>query len=170
MTRTQLHHAGLVAGLVAAALATSGCALAEWAGFAPNEVDPAAVRVPADTRAEPSRVVVRHVLVSYDGGGVRGATRTLDEASALARKVLALAQSGADFGELVRIYSDDRHADGTLALSNWGIPSRPDEIERERMVRGFGRLAFSLDPGQIGFLEHDPEESPFGWHVVLRVQ
>jgi hypothetical protein len=160
----------LVAVLVPLALlsATSGCAFFESIGFAPNRPDPVSVRTPADTRVEPAHVVVRVVLVSFSDCGRRGVTRTRADAEKLARKVLARAQAGADFAELVRMNSDDRHGGGVLAVANWDIPPRADEVEREKLARGVGRTAFSLEPGQVGLVEYDAYESPEGFVVVRR--
>ncbi len=138
-------------------------------GLAPTEVDSAAVVRPAESD-EPARVVVQHVLVSFEGTRVTGATRTKDEARRLAHRVLDDAKSGRDFSELVRLYSDDRTPDGKIALANWGVPTEGDEMERRKMVRGFGALAFKLAVGEIGMLEYDVNASPFGWHVMKRLK
>lgn len=156
---------GLSAALVLAS--APGCSFFEAVGFAPNRPDPEAVKLPAG-REEPPRVVVRHVLISCDEGNIPGVTRTRAEAERLAAKVQQLATTGHDFGELVRLYSDDRHGDGRYRLANWGVPAKPGEADRESMVRGFGRVAFSLDPGQIGVLPFDKNDSPYGWHIMRR--
>jgi hypothetical protein len=148
------------------ALAAAGCSAFESVGLAPNRVDPTVVRNPG-AREEPGRVGVRHVLIGFEGA-LPTATRTRDEARALAETVYERARSGADFRELVRLYTDDRHGDGSYVLVNFGIPARGDEVERARFVRGFTRAAFSLEPGQIALVAHDPDESPYGWHVIVR--
>lgn len=159
----------LLAGVLAAApLAAASCGVMQSVGLGPNEVDPTAVRRPAGTREEPPRVVVRHVLISFRGTKVPGVTRTKEEAERLAQKVLELAKSGRDFGDLVRLYTDDRGSDGTYAMSNWGVQPESDETPREGMVRGFGRTAFSLEPGEIGMTPYHSTESPFGWHILRR--
>ena len=144
-----------------------GCAFFEAVGLAPNRPDPEAVKEPAG-REEPQHVVVRHVLISCVDANLPGVTRTRAEAERLAAKVQQLAVAGHDFGDLVRLYSDDRHGDGSYSLANWGVPAKPGEADRESMVRGFGRVAFSLDPGQIGMLPYDKIDSPFGWHIIRR--
>jgi hypothetical protein len=139
-------------------------------GLSENEPDPNAVRRPADERTEPSHVVVRHVLISFDETRLTGVTRTKAEAERLAQRVNEMARSGRDMAELARLYSDDRHGTGEYSIANWGVAADPSEMERERMARGFGRVAFSLDPGSIGLLDYDENDSPFGWHVIQRVR
>lgn len=43
-------------------------------------------------------------------------------------------------------------------------------IERGRMVPAFCDVAFSLDVGEVGLAEYDAERSPFGWHVIKRLE
>lgn len=153
---------------LATALLASGCGLLRSVGLSENEADPAAVRTPPDERREPDRVVVRHVLIAFEETRLAGVTRTKDEAKRLAERVFEMARSGRDMAELARLYSDDRHATGMYAVANWGVPSEGDEMERDRMARGFGRVAFGLDPGQVGIVPYDENDSPFGWHVIRR--
>lgn len=154
--------------LVAAAVLT-GCSLFRDVGLAPNEPDPEALREGA-TADQPAHVVVQHVLISFEGANVPGVTRSKAEAQALARSVLELARAGHDFTDLVRLYSDDRAGDGTYSMANWGVPTASGEIERRKMVRGFGALSFTLAAGQVGIVDYDANVSPFGWHVVKRVR
>ncbi|MCE9635216.1 MAG: peptidyl-prolyl cis-trans isomerase [Planctomycetes bacterium] len=151
-----------------AATFLAGCSMLEAVGLGPNHPDPEAVKAAPDERREPDHVTVRHVLISFDKAGIQSVTRTRGEAERLAAKVEALARSGRDFADLVRTYSDDRHGDGMYRLANWGCAPDTDEAEREKMVRGFGRVAFSLEPGQIAVLPYDANDSPFGWHIIRR--
>jgi hypothetical protein len=155
--------------LLAAFAACGGCSLLKDVGLAPAEPDPAAVAREV-TPDEPSHVVVEHVLISFEGTKVAGATRTKDEARALAQNVLEQAKGGRDFEELVRLYSDDRGGGGKIALANYNVPPDAGELERRKMVRGFGAAAFALAVGEIGFVEYDANASPYGWHVVKRLK
>ena len=38
------------------------------------------------------------------------------------------------------------------------------------MVPAFGEVGFSLAPGEIGIAEYDPVKSPYGWHVIKRLE
>lgn len=157
-----------LAAVALAATLLGACSMFEAVGIGPNRPDPEAVKIAPDERREPDHVTVRHVLISFEKAGIQSVTRTRAEAERLATKVEALARSGRDFADLVRTYSDDRHGDGVYRLANWGCAPDVDEAEREKMVRGFGRVAFSLEPGEIGVLPHDPIDSPYGWHIIRR--
>jgi len=43
-------------------------------------------------------------------------------------------------------------------------------MSRDDMVPGFGEVGFSLAVGEVGLLEYDPVKSPFGYHIIKRVQ
>ena len=164
--RTASVRSALLAALLA--LGLTGCSFFRQIGFAPNEPDPASLQKDAPSD-EPEHVLVQHVLISFEGLKVAGVTRTRDEAERLARRVESEARAGRDFAELVRTYSDDR-GDGRYALANWGVAAGPEETERRKMVRGFGAMAFSLQPGEVGVVPYDTGSSPFGWHIVKRVK
>mgnify|MGYP002628564646 CR=1 FL=1 len=66
-----------------------------------------AIKRPAfDLHGEAERVKIQHILISFAGTGTE-ATRTKEEAEALAKDILAQAQNGADFDALVRSNTDD---------------------------------------------------------------
>ena len=178
-----------------------------------------------DLHGEPEKVVIQHVLVSFAGAGTE-ATRTKEEAAALARKVLERAQGGEDFAALVRELSDDLvppedESPGVYKLLNHGVRDPESEralfsIERRMraeigelqakvrggeitavqlqeqgmalqekaraeaepylwsarkgMVPAFGDVGFSLEVGGIGMAEFEEASSPFGWHVIKRLE
>lgn len=152
---------------LAAVLALAAC---RQVGLAPAEPDRDAVRLDPGDMARTDRVVVRHVLVAHRDANIAGVTRTLDEAETIARRVLAEAQQGRDFTELVRLYSDERTREGRLTIANWGVTPAGDEMARDRIAPGFARVAFDLPVGGIGIVPHHVRESPYGWHVVLRLE
>ena len=160
----------VAAAAVAVLAAASGCSLFEAVGLAPAEVDPTSVRRPADHRDEPPHVVVQHVLIACKDSDIVNVTRTRDEAERVANQVLGMAKAGRDFDELVRLYSDDRHADGAVAIANWGVLAEGDELGRADLARDFTKAAFSLGVGEIGLVPYRPPESPYGWHVVRRIR
>ncbi|MCP3917122.1 MAG: hypothetical protein GY711_16360 [bacterium] len=41
---------------------------------------------------------------------------------------------------------------------------------RSGMVPGFGNVAFSLKVGEVGISAFDADDSPFGWHVIKRLE
>jgi len=119
---------------------------------------------------EPTMVVVQHILVGFKNS-VTGKTiaRTKAEAEALAQALLERARAGEEFDALVRQYTDDRHP-GIYRLTNSGAPRRSDARPREQMVPGFGDVAFRLAIGEIGIVRFHAVNSPYGWHVIKRLE
>lgn len=124
------------------------------------------------TTAEPDRVEVQHILISFLGAiPDEAVTRTKEEAETLARELLDRATSGEDFDALVKEYTDDQHP-GIYRMSNVGIPpdSTTQEFSRERMVKAFGDVSFSLNVNEIGMTSYDPAASKYGWHIIKRLK
>jgi hypothetical protein len=121
---------------------------------------------------EPNWVTVQHILISFKGAIPKpSVTRTKEEAKKLAEEVFARAQKGEDFDALVKKYTDDEYP-GIYRMSNKGIPPDPtrQEFPRERMVKGFGDVSFSLPVGGIGMAKYDSEKSKYGWHIIKRIE
>lgn len=121
---------------------------------------------------EPERVEVQHILISFKGAVPdEKVTRTQEAAEILAKELLERAKSGEDFDALVKEYTDDQHP-GIYRMSNVGIP--PDaagqEFSRERMVKAFGDVSFSLKVNEIGMANYDPVASKYGWHIIKRLK
>ena len=119
---------------------------------------------------EPEVVVVQHILIGYKGS-IRGKEieRTKKEAKALALELLERAKKGEDFAELVQEYTDDR-APGIYKMANKGQPRPADGYGRDDMAYRFGDVAFSLEIGEIGLAEQHPAGSPYGWHIIKRLE
>ncbi len=130
----------------------------------------ASTPVPAPPAPVAEHIKLQHILISF-AGKVPGKniTRTQDEARALAHQILSRAKKGEDFDSLVRTYTDDR-APGIYGLANSGVTPGEGESSRDRMVPAFGEVGFSLAPGEIGIAEYDPVKSPYGWHVIKRLE
>lgn len=122
-------------------------------------------------REEPDVVVVQHILIGFKGS-VRGKAieRTKKEAKALADELLLRARSGAeDFDALVKQYTDDRHP-GIYKLTNRGAPRMNGAYQRDDMAGRFGDVAFSLAVGEFGLAEYSATASPYGWHLIKRLE
>lgn len=119
------------------------------------------------TSAEPERIEIQHVLISFAGTGTK-ARRSKDEAAALAAATLARANAGEDFDALVRELTDDSPP-GIYRLSNTGVSVAAGEYPRNRMVAAFGNVGFGLGVGDIGMADFDSRTSPYGWHIIKRL-
>jgi hypothetical protein len=119
--------------------------------------------------SQPERIAVQHILISFAGAGT-SATRTQDEAATLAAETLQRARRGEDFGELVQTLTDDSFP-GIYRLCNTGFsPRSADEYPRGGMVPAFGDIGFALEVGGIAIAPFDPRSSPFGWHIIKRLE
>jgi hypothetical protein len=101
-------------------------------------------------------ITVKHVLLAFKGTGTK-ATRTKEEALALAKKVYTDAIEGADFDALMK-QSDDTGG-GTYTSS-----------DIKRFVKGFQDIALRLRVDEVGVAPYDAKMSQFGWHVIKRVK
>ncbi|MEM7305955.1 MAG: peptidylprolyl isomerase [Planctomycetota bacterium] len=179
-----------------------------------------------DLGGEPEMVSIQHVLISFDGVPRTGATRTREEAEALAASILEQAKGGADFKALVLEHSDDPFDEsdptpGVYKLTNHGVLDEAGEramfeanselvklqqeliaqqragtlsqeeaqakmregqadvmlrldgkmsAPRDGMAPAFGDVGFALEVGEVGMTTFDPQKSPFGWHVIKRLE
>ena len=121
---------------------------------------------------QPQHVEVQHVLIGFEGS-VPGktVTRTQAEAESLAAGILARAESGEDFAGLVQQYTDDSYP-GIYRIANTGVPADAQipEYSRGSMVKAFGDVAFALPVGGVGLAAYDARVSPYGWHVIKRLE
>jgi parvulin-like peptidyl-prolyl isomerase len=128
---------------------------------------------PAEAMKEPDHIKVQHILIGFAGSS-RGtsARRSADEARSLSREVLKRAQDGEDFAQLSQQYSDDRPP-GIYGMSNSGVApasAPPGEYPRDQMVPAFGNVGFKLKVGEVGMSDYDPKDSPFGYHIIKRLE
>ena len=91
-------------------------------------------RPPLDLGGQPERVRIQHVLISFAGTGTT-ATRTKEEAEALAKDILERAKAGEDFNALVEQYTDDPSGKtstprGTYSMLNNGCFAPAEETAR----------------------------------------
>jgi len=110
--------------------------------------------------SEPDRITVKHVLVRYDGarGAAPTVTRTREQACLRAQEALAKLKEGIAFAEVVAQYSDESGAatrEGSLGA-----------IERTDVLPAFADAAFELKIREVS----DVVETPFGFHLILRVE
>ncbi|HTL36440.1 MAG TPA: peptidylprolyl isomerase [Kofleriaceae bacterium] len=115
--------------------------------------------------AETGQVNVQHVLIGWKDTPAAKAGRVDDraknrekaEADKIATEVMTKAKAGEDFKGLMKQYSEDPGSkdDGRV------YPVAPDAP----MVEPFKDLSLRLKMGEVGMVK-----SPFGWHVIKRVE
>jgi peptidyl-prolyl cis-trans isomerase NIMA-interacting 1 len=110
--------------------------------------------------SEPDRVSVKHVLVKYAGARNAPATvtRTREQACLRAAEALAKLKDGTSFADVVAAYSDESGA----ATREGSIGA----IERGDVAPAFADAAFELKLKEVS----DVVETPFGFHLILRVE
>jgi PPIC-type PPIASE domain/BNR/Asp-box repeat len=132
----------------------------------------------APGEGELESVEVQHLLVAFKGTipEKKEITRSKEEAQTLAASLLERAKSGEDFDKLVKEFTDDQHP-GIYRMSNfWSKPDMSPEVTadklfpRSMMVKSFGDVSFSLEVGEIGVAEYDPDHSKYGWHIIKRIR
>jgi hypothetical protein len=161
--------------LFAALLFALGCNKGEDTKTETAQTEPPAMEetAPVDTAAaEPDYITVQHILIGF-AGSVPGKdiTRTREEAESLAAELLVRAQAGEDFDAMVQQYTDDAHP-GIYQMANLGVEANIDGgvYPRDQMVPAFGDIGFPLGVGGVGMAAHDVQKSPYGWHIVKRIQ
>ena len=102
--------------------------------------------------------------------------RTQAAAERLAKMVLSRAEGGFDFSSLVKTYTEDgiNPADeipGTYRLVNEGVTPAAGETARSGMVKSFSDACFSLkNVGDIVMCDYHETDSPYGWHIIKRLE
>ena len=117
----------------------------------------------------PDVVTVQHVLISFKGKSSKPVERTKKQAEDLAWEIFDRAEAGEDFDALVKEYTDDSHP-GIYTMVNRGVPQKPGTSKREGMAASFGDVSFKLDVGETGMARFHSELSPFGWHIIKRIE
>lgn len=117
---------------------------------------PAPAPAPDAAPEKPSMLAASHILIGYEGAMRSKATRTKDEAQALATKVLGEIKGGADFAEKAK-----EHSEGPTGPRGGDLGSfRPGQ-----MVPAFEKALVDLAVGDVAA---EPVETQFGFHVIKR--
>jgi hypothetical protein len=121
---------------------------------------------------EPDMVTVQHILIGFDGSVPdKDISRSMEEASALARELYERAEAGEDFDMLVEEYTDDSFPGVYQMTKDTGqAEGNPTVFAKSQMAKNFGDVSFSLAVGEIGLAEYDPQDCKYGWHVILRIE
>jgi hypothetical protein len=139
---------------------------------APKVPAPAPVPEPKEKApmAEPDHIKVQHILVGFAGAPRLKCTRSKEEAKKLAETIFAEAKTGASMESLMDKYGTDDSKPGIYGLANRGLEPKAGSYKRDGMVPAFGNVGFKLAVGEVGMAEHDATASPYGWHIIKRVE
>ena len=119
---------------------------------------------------EPDVIVVQHILIGFKKSiPNKQLERTKKDARALAEELLQRASDGDEFAPLVEEYTNDSYP-GIYKLSNTKAPLLPDARQRKEMVSAFGNTAFRLEIGEVGMAKYNSMTSPYGWHIIKRLE
>jgi len=125
-------------------------------------------------KEEPKQVGVIHILIGFKktvSGKVLD--RTKKQAQDLAYEILDRAEAGEEFDTLLVEYSDDYKAQRGIVLlkmNNFGEPITTGVFGRSTMAASFAEVSFQLEVGEIGFTRYHPGNSPFGYHIIKRIE
>lgn len=112
------------------------------------------------------QVTVQHLLVSF-AGKVPSARRSRQQAEELTAELWSKISSGGDFDALVKKYTDDSYP-GRYSMTDGAAVS--GAYPRRQMAPAFGDVAWRLAVGEFGVAAFDPARSPFGWHIIKRIE
>ena len=118
---------------------------------------------------EPDVVSVQHILIGFKKKVPgKNLDRTKKEAGELAAEVLRRAQEGQDFEALITEFTDDTRSG--YVVTNDDAPLRARSYERSKLAVYFGDVAFGLEVGEVGMAKYHPGNSPYGWHIIKRIE
>jgi len=165
--RTRLVHTVVILFLGTAVILSLGAGLTR----------PAAAQIPGGAiidslitvpGAPPERVTIDYILLAFDGSiNGRQIGRTRLEADSLARVLLNVARSGADFDSLKKADSDEPRLK-PLTLVNKGLRPAAGERTRKMVEIAVGDMAFGMSPGDIGLVVPNNTTCRYGYYVVRR--
>ncbi|MHC4957573.1 MAG: FG-GAP-like repeat-containing protein [Planctomycetota bacterium] len=115
-------------------------------------------------------VVVRQFLVAWQGAkGNPKVTVTREQAEKIARECLKKLKAGEDIAALATEFGYMAE-EWPLRMKIVKPPARRtrDAVFSNELPRAFARLAFALEPGEAGLCEWHREDSPWGFHIIVR--
>lgn len=122
-------------------------------------MDAAIAELMARPEGPDEAITVQHVLVAFRGAERSQATRSQQEAKALAEKIWEEVKAGAEFKPRMALDDDPGAGEYPMTKANRGA-----------MVPGFGNVGFRLKVGEIGVAPWHPQDTPHGWHIIKRVK
>lgn len=124
----------------------------------------------AARKGEPDQVLVQHILVGFKKSiPNKEIERSRKQARSLAESLLARARGGEDFDALVKEFTDDRYP-GKYLITNKGVSPVRGAMTRDQLTARFGDIAFRLEVGEIDMAPHHAALSPYGYHIIKRLE
>jgi parvulin-like peptidyl-prolyl isomerase len=152
------------------ALLLSACGDSESKPSAPSGTGPsAATHVPRPA----GHIVVDHILIKVRSRQSPQATRDETDARMAAYELLDQLKAGGNWATLKRANSEDGSPGapgGPYALADRGLTPAADERSRDGMVAAFGDVGFRLAVGEMAIANYDPATSPYGFHIIKRIE
>jgi uncharacterized protein YjiK len=123
-------------------------------------------------RPRPARVIVKQIHVPWRGAqGAPPVNATREKAREIAEGVLERLERGEDFDQLAReFHYTDSKLPARLRIAADGFKVHSGEFKERDLPMAVANLAFNLDVGETGLCEFHREESPYGYHVLLRIE
>jgi hypothetical protein len=115
-------------------------------------------------------ISVDHILIGVSSPRFPTGKRSQTDARAFAHDLFAKLRAGGDWAAAKREHSEDPPPGGPYGMADRGLDPAPGEVARDDMVPAFGDVGFSLSVGEIGLAEYDPAKSPYGFHLIKRVE
>ncbi len=144
------------------------------ANFEPSTPQVAAMRQAAtDLMRRPEldveTVKVQHLLIGRYAPGTGTDLKPLKPVPAeeTAAELFSRAVGGEDFDQLVKARTYDSHP-GIYSMTR--TKGAADARFREEMVAAFWKAAWRLKPGEVGVTLYDRYDSPFGYHIIKRLE
>lgn len=136
------------------------------------------------------RVTVQHCLIGVRSTGGLANRKSLShfDAEQRAAELLKEALAGADFRKLVLENTYDHitlaDAPGVYVMVRPNPPdlsrdkrtpleqpeNKPAVMYRDEMVSAFWRVAWRLQVGEVGVTEKSDRDSPYGYHIIKRIE
>jgi hypothetical protein len=151
--------AAALALVLAAALAVAACG---DTSSAPGAGGPAGQ--PASPATAGPMTVTHFLIAFHDPQYMKDATRTKEQALAVAKSLLQDAVNGRSFDEIVEKFTDDRDRKTGKPNTNNGKPGSYT-FPPPRMMAAFDKAARETPVGKITPV---PVETPYGYHVIRR--
>lgn len=117
---------------------------------------------------EVTQITVKHILIGFKGAPRMETERSKEDAETLAARLYdEIVNNGADFDALMKEHSMDS-GPGKYTLTT-GPAQPPMAYHRTKMVPAFGNVGYCLRIGEVGVAAYDEKNSPYGWHIIMRV-